>query len=452
MSIAIHILGPGYGESIVCELPDGSLGVIDSYAARLPAGRQGVPGFLRDRFPSRPLQFLAITHPHADHCGGLTELLDFDIAQLWVFDGVQSLPLASYYRHLAELRERDLVEEDLHVRPGTTLDGILRLNEEINNRVEGRSPGTFAILRSGQSFLLCDGEVRITCVTPGKNSCWSYVRRLAEAGAAAVQQTVVRAGGAFWARVWRGFRARRSERVPQVNHNLISAALLLEHGETTLLLMADAEEPLWEEWSQEGICRAELGRGVHLLKVAHHGSANGYFAELYNLACAVRSPLAVLTPFQRSRSPLPSTPGVDHLFGHVIHALCTNRAVTEDSSGYLWGATALPVGLPPAWSKAIRQRPELLQLLAPPYGSPAGVPAHLMLPPAWAYDCVRQPELNRFLHPELLRGGGGHGSRLAGGTLADYDEFRVSFYFDDLGNEEGRYRGPGAGTRILPKK
>jgi hypothetical protein len=61
-ALAVHVIGPGYGESIVLHLPDGSVGVIDTFAAR--HGRPPTLGFLRSHFPpATPVRFLAVTPP-----------------------------------------------------------------------------------------------------------------------------------------------------------------------------------------------------------------------------------------------------------------------------------------------------------------------------------------------------------------------------------------------------
>jgi hypothetical protein len=49
-TLTVHVLGPRLGESVILELPDGGVGVIDSFA---PEGTSPHPviDFLNQRFP-----------------------------------------------------------------------------------------------------------------------------------------------------------------------------------------------------------------------------------------------------------------------------------------------------------------------------------------------------------------------------------------------------------------
>jgi hypothetical protein len=450
MSIGIHIIGPGYGESIVLELPDNRVGVIDSY--QHPHGRNNVCDFLRQRCAGKPLVFLAVTHPHADHCMGLDKLLELHPEEIWVFDALFQEHLSKYYRALAEARERDLLERDLHVKPGTVLRSILTLQEEVRRRLELRLDSTVKVLRSSRSFPLCGGRLQVKCLTPGDASCLRYESLSSDVSAAALAIILARAKvrSRLLARL-RSFLTsilprRKNLRIPTINHNLISSAIVFQHGKTRLLLMADAEKPLWEDWSQEAMAVRRLRtEGVQLFKVAHHGSANGYFEQLYSSAAPAGDSLAVLTPFERGRAPLPTSAGLSGIKTHARSIACTNRAAAEKNSQMPWSAAPPWTGaMPVSWQTAIQAEPRLAKLLAPPHGDPSGVPRDLMLPPRWAYDCMLQPELYQLLHPALPRS---RGRRKRSLSLAEYDEFHVSFFFDDQGKEDRdrRYIGPGAG-------
>ena len=78
------------------------------------------------------------------------------------------------------------------------------------------------------------------------------------------------------------------------DHNRASGAILLVYGETRICLMADAEAPLWRDWLESA--PSDLLRPVHFLKVAHHGSANGYLDTLYDRLSTPEQTVAVVTP------------------------------------------------------------------------------------------------------------------------------------------------------------
>lgn len=94
--LVIHVLGPRFGESVILGLPDGSVGVIDSFAS---SGKHPVVAFLEGAFPTvTRLRFLAITHPHADHCFRAVEIIDrFWPSEIWMFHPFPSGQVQNYY-------------------------------------------------------------------------------------------------------------------------------------------------------------------------------------------------------------------------------------------------------------------------------------------------------------------------------------------------------------------
>jgi hypothetical protein len=451
MTIGIHVLGPGYGESIVVELPDGQWGIIDSF--RMPLGPVPLPELLRRHFNISALLFLAVTHPHADHCVGVEQLLrDFPCTELWVFDAILEQDLCDYYRELMYRALSDPVGEDLDLKPETTLHELENLRENILARWAANPKQKFRLLRGAIApFTLCGGAVTVRCLTPGDGSLVHYreqLKRILATILARVAAARPHSRG-LWQKIVHIFESipwarSAADPVPSVNQNLASSALLMEYGDTRLLFMADAERPLWEDWDRErGSCEVLTVKGIHFLKVAHHGSLNGCFDALYLAACTAAPPVAVLTPFSRSRSPLPSGDGLRQIQMFVPKVLCTNRFVAEISSGLNWappaGGSALP-NLPPAWITDIRRERRLVRLLAPPYGDPARVPRGFGVPRRWLRDLRVRPELRELLHPGL------RGLPLPGTPPTPHNEHIVSIYFDDKGREVRRQLGRNTGT------
>jgi glyoxylase-like metal-dependent hydrolase (beta-lactamase superfamily II) len=85
-SLGVHVINAGVGESIVIECPDGQWGVIDCYArSTTDPDTNPTVRFLRERAVNR-LEFVCLTHPHADHYRGLRQLLElFTVRQFWRF-------------------------------------------------------------------------------------------------------------------------------------------------------------------------------------------------------------------------------------------------------------------------------------------------------------------------------------------------------------------------------
>jgi hypothetical protein len=434
MSVGVHVLGPGYGESIVLELPDGQLGVIDAFqdGSSPPPALQ----FVQERWPGKQLLFLAVTHPHADHCRGITQMCQqLGIGELWVFTSFPAQSLQRYFHELTQRGGRDYVEEALRLPPGSVSLELLRLHQSMTAGYRRSKRPRIRFLRSQGAFVLCAGQLIVHFLTPGDEQIHRYEDALNRNVQALLDGTA--AVNPDWV-------------ASEPNHNLASGALLLQHGKTRLLLMADAETPLWQEWLTEMGQAAHPDRApVHFVKVAHHGSENGYWQPLYDVLCGTRTALAVVTPFRRHRAPLPSRAGPCQICPHVTEVLCTNRSAAARSSGLSWQPMDLSVGagrlpaLPPEWGADCLRDPGLQNLLA--RGSPGSAAAPGGLPRTWVRDVHRRPELLRLLRPEV------RDEWVTGAREKAYDEFRVSVSFDDRGREEAnnRYVGPGAGRLVL---
>src|SRR5688500_14036107 len=98
-ALGIHVIGEGFGESIVLEMPGGKVGVIDCFCRRLKArsaperlAANPTLRLLRGRLRATRLAFVALTHPHEDHGRGLSHLLeDYSnrIDEVWMFVGFE---------------------------------------------------------------------------------------------------------------------------------------------------------------------------------------------------------------------------------------------------------------------------------------------------------------------------------------------------------------------------
>jgi hypothetical protein len=244
---------------------------------------------------------------------------------------------------------------------------------------------------------------------------------------------------------------RASSKFPTVDHNLASGSLMLRYGDTRLLLMADAEEALWRTWCDEAQASADIDGGAvteigasHFIKVAHHGSANGYFDRFYAAMASRDTTLAVITPFNGGKTKLPSADGVSQIARHVREVCCTNGVLAGINTGLPWdqlGSVPVLPSVPPVWISDCQRAPDLLGFLEPSVG---GVPSTVapragMIPPRWMRDCQQQPALVRLLQPRFRN------SDVSPAAPHVHEEFRFSVYYDDRGNEVRREPGYGVG-------
>jgi hypothetical protein len=409
MAIGVHILGPGFGESIVLELPDGTVGVIDTFLVGGASNRRCPPlELLRNQFPGQRLSFLAITHPHADHCRGASSLVqELDRkAHLWLFETHDLLDLQLYFRRVHERRQRDRTESDVGAETGSIGRELVALCDFASRHPNARP------LRPDETFLISDRQVAVTFLTPEFNAVKPYKQSLKRNLKSIVSD---------------GPELNRNWEANDLDHNLVSGAILIQHGATRLLFLADAVGPVWNGWQQRTKSQPDSQFApVHLIKVSHHGSDNGFHAPLFESACAEGNAVAVVTPFDRQRSPLPPPNGTELLGAGVREILCTNWLKASLSSESLW---------------------------YPPSSKHDAAPAELIR------DLMRLWKLRRRL--KILSDNGedqalrktilsavnedGPFVRLAAESetsTRSEDDFRISFRFDDRGNEninERRY-------------
>jgi len=438
MSLGIHILGPGFGESVVIECPDGSVGVVDVFADS--RGACPVLNFLRSR-QVESLAFLAVTHPHADHCTGMDALLKaIPVERFWLFDTFQDIKLGQFLEALYIKDSLDLVEQALELKPGAVFSQLhvlgryAREAREQGRRQRNKAYDKFKYLRGSTNKFSHGDGLTIQFLTPQDKALSDY-RDILEDSA---KNYIADASG-------RLISFNPEWKPPHLKHNLISGSILLEYGKTRILLMGDAEKTLWQEF---------LGTGgtippVQLIKVAHHGSPNGYLSDLYETMCAAGEPIAVITPFDRHRFPLPTQDGIAGLKTHTSEIFCTNRSAAENSSKLTWEQTAKPFdelrqgeGLALEDLDLLRREfhPEWLR-----YTTLAGLDLSVSPDEALPSDFValltRAPSLLGILHPTFRN------RHVAGSRPSLADEFRVSFYFDEDGKEDlaKRYLGRGTG-------
>jgi len=334
--IGIHVFGPGFGESIVIELPDRTVGVIDVCRA---GGRILPLQFLNSqshRLVWDPLRFLAVTHPHRDHClgvGALRKVLSKGIDQLWLFNAIKE---EVFFRNMSWITAA--------VRDGAGIDKALlgvdaemaNLNERIDeftkdykkNKVNFFDRIRYIGMAPGSPFDLACGRdtVRVWFLTPGDIERNDYVARLG------------RPLEKYLSKESRGMV--RSSADP----NRASGSIMIEYGKTRLLFMADAEGPLWNELANF-LVRYQDRDGIFdqpfdFIKVAHHASnddfkRDGFLEELYAKVCSSKT-VGVLTPFDSGDVTLPHPDAVREIAKFTGRLYCTNCHVSPEVFGVGW--------------------------------------------------------------------------------------------------------------------
>jgi hypothetical protein len=101
---------------------------------------------------------------------------------------------------------------------------------------------------------------------------------------------------------------RFKSQMPQSDHNLVSIGLLVEFGDTRVILGGDVEGPSWEDVC----CDFPKQRlSADAIKVSHHGSSNGYIDGIWETFSARKKPIAVVVPYRHFSLPSP------HVIEHI---------------------------------------------------------------------------------------------------------------------------------------
>jgi hypothetical protein len=113
-------------------------------------------------------------------------------------------------------------------------------------------------------------------------------------------------------------------RFPSVAPNDLSVALLVQTRGPNLLLGADLESggDEWHGWRAVVASKQMPPLLSEAYKVAHHGSRGADIEAIWSQLLS-KEPIAVLTPFARGRTPLPTPADINRIKSRASKAYCT---------------------------------------------------------------------------------------------------------------------------------
>ncbi len=302
-SIEVHVLGGKIGESIVLRLPGDVWGVVDNYTANLKRPEHNPTiKFLRKN-NVKHLSFLCLTHPHHDHYKGMSHILkEFRPDRVWLFGSATHLCVRAMVLK-ASANSKYANKDDLE-NFGELVEIFDLIEAEYKDAT--RTPRLkIERLQLGMSLLKINSTPHVSVVAIGASGgrTVQYERTLED-----LFDTE------------RGFLA---DRLPRVNHNMISSGLLIEYGLARIVLGGDMDQAAWEE-TMELFPAPNLN--CRLVKVSHHGSTTGYCDGLWKELSPGNTAVAVLTPY--SSQGLPSGDGLAHISANAKVTLTTSLAAT----------------------------------------------------------------------------------------------------------------------------
>lgn len=294
--IKVFVLGGVVGESVVIQAPDGSFGVIDSYAYTHNDPSSNPTIELLRRLGASELRFVALTHPHLDHYLGLSTLLkEFDgkVQEFWAppFSQRDWEPLLM---RLTEEFATDDTPEGKKSK-GVGLSCFLDILERVQSKYAASKLEVKTTLDETVLLRDEDNDFRIHSLGPVSNVWRPYIEKLVGR---------VNLGGG------------------QLEHNDVSSVIAVRYGGWVGLFGGDTEESSWAHVLRRS--EAEWVAGARLIKVSHHCAENGSFSKLWG---AVRSGRCVVITTCYEAQKLPSPRGMSLIHRKGLKLASTNKEI-----------------------------------------------------------------------------------------------------------------------------
>jgi hypothetical protein len=270
-ALRIYCMGPGFGESIVLHLPCGGWGVVDSYHG----AKGGTVDFLRELGVGR-LKFFCLTHPHDDHYRGAHRIFSEysgRIERLWRFPGLT----VDYLKRLAAAtRARDRFMGDPEAGP-IAADYLRTVQCFVQERDKLDSDRYRQVI--APAVLLQDENYKIEAKGPDTRCIEDFQARFAKILVKSAPLLLNDEGGQLI--------------------NSISVVLAISFGDAQIWLLGDAQ-------GAHLFLSGDSAATYAAVKIAHHGSSNGFAAGTFTSDPKRRSiDHAIVTPYVRSGLPNP---------------------------------------------------------------------------------------------------------------------------------------------------
>lgn len=322
--LVTYLIGPGFGESQVVLFPDGRCMVVDTCTA----GDVNLPAVLLRRLGVKAIDLFVLSHADLDHVRGLPALFEeFSPRHVWRY------PFSSDLRTLAARWLRQDAADRRLLDFSEALDVIDRW--ESDERLEEVSSN---FLRWPMENERAAYEVRSLAPTQHDQ------RSVREKLEGLFERAGTRYEIAGWLRKYFEGSGPLRDRP-----NRLSLALSITWQGQRVLLGGDVEagdasphsgwKGVLSKLERRG--RSDLLDDLDLIKVAHHGSFHSFSEEAWQRH-AGPSTVAVLTPFDRGRYPLPDRKVLRRLLDRtrLLGVTCNARGAVPLAIGAGWAPTA----------------------------------------------------------------------------------------------------------------
>ena len=282
--IEVSLFGPGYGECVLIHIGGQRWVVVDSCLA--PDGQPAALYYLSQLGvePAETVCLIVTTHWHDDHIRGMGQLVE--TCENARFCCANALTRQEFLSMVGALERVPATPEGSGARE---LFNVLSLLHNRSNIPIYASPNRRIYERDGCT---------IWTLSPSDEVYETFLRR--------IRRILPDAG-------------ETKRRIPSLEPNDASVVVLIEIGETAILLGGDLERQGWLSILDNN---SQPGTKGSVFKVPHHGSENAYEGRVWQ-EMLEENPYATLTPWQRGGRSLPTGAGISQILSHTDKAYIT---------------------------------------------------------------------------------------------------------------------------------
>lgn len=288
------LIGPGYGESVILHVGNGSWVLVDSCidAEQEPCALTYLDGIGVD--PAQDVCMVVASHWHDDHIRGMAQMVE--ACSSAKFCCASALCTEEFLAVVGALENR---------RFASAGSGARELHR-VFSRLE--NTGRHCTFASANRRVFSRGDCDVWSLSPSDRAFETFLKSIGNL-LPAVGQAKRRSVG--------------------VSPNKAAVALWIQMADTAVLLGSDVERNDWREI----VNSAERPQGkASALKTPHHGSANAHEPSVWN-DMMIADPVAALTPWQRGGRALPKRSDIARLVSCTQRVYATSRNRTPAALG-----------------------------------------------------------------------------------------------------------------------
>lgn len=281
--VALTVVGSGSGEAIIVNFNNESVLLVDCAQSLSESKASNPLGDAISKSHSQKLDCLLLTHPHLDHYSGMAKVLETHGEKLhraFLFNGLTESELVSAYERDAGVGAESTAAYRYYKTYGRVRKAWESLSPRQRYDASDRTLISEFLVGSGRGQESC----RVIALSPSQVDARRFLR---QARISSLRELSEGLGGP-----------------PSQACNDVSVVLLIEFGETRILLGADAETRSWGQILEKNTIE---DLECNIFKVSHHGSTNGFPVDLLGSLAKPSSrgedTVALLTPSARHGLP-----------------------------------------------------------------------------------------------------------------------------------------------------